>query len=338
MAAAFSPDVQSVVVGSKKKTTVWKAPAPLALDVSRLAAWVEMASGLEMDEDGSIRQLGADAWQQRREWLEQLGGLPPADPAPRLDPILFGAEPAARGDGWKERGLWDRAEPAYAEAIRARPHNRSAWDALARLYASRGHVDRAAMTLAEAIRVMPEDLSLRRQFSAALLVSGDEAGWRGACNALLDRFGGTINPWTSNEIACAFTLGPNAIADPGLAVLLAGAAVKDAGVYNRASHVCTLGAALYRAGRFEEAIQRLEEATRLRGELESPRQWALMAMAHHRLGHGNEARRWLEKLQDRPPVADTADFWNELEVRLLRSEAEAVVLYDPMFPDNPFAR
>jgi hypothetical protein len=69
-----------------------------------------------------------------------------------------------------------------------------------------------------------------------------------------------------------------------------------------------------------------------------PQDWAFLAMAHHRLGHRDEARRWLEKLQDRPSVADSADFWNELEVRLLRSEAEAVVLYDPAFPDNPFAR
>ena len=30
-------------------------------------------------------------------------------------------------------------------------------------------------------------------------------------------------------------------------------------------------------------------------------------------------------------------FRDELEIRLLRSEAEAVVLYDPIFPSNPFA-
>ena len=34
---------------------------------------------------------------------------------------------------------------------------------------------------------------------------------------------------------------------------------------------------------------------------------------------------------------DPAQFWNELELRLSRSEAEAVVLYDPAFPEDPFA-
>jgi len=28
----------------------------------------------------------------------------------------------------------------------------------------------------------------------------------------------------------------------------------------------------------------------------------------------------------------------ELELRLLRSEAEALILYDPVFPADPFAR
>ncbi len=31
-------------------------------------------------------------------------------------------------------------------------------------------------------------------------------------------------------------------------------------------------------------------------------------------------------------------FWNELEIRLLRSEAQARILYDPVSPADPFAR
>ena len=115
---------------------VGAAAAPLPDDLPRLAAWVEAATGLELDERGSIRVLDRDAWLERRRRLEQLGGPPPADPAPRLDPILFGADPTARGDAWKERGLWDRAEAAYAEATRARPLNPSIWLALARCTSS----------------------------------------------------------------------------------------------------------------------------------------------------------------------------------------------------------
>src|SRR5262249_56200273 len=102
-----------------------------------LSAGVKGATGLELDERGSIRVLDRDPWLESRRRLEQLGGPPPADPVEMLDPILFGADPAARGDAWKARGLWDQAEAAYAEATRARPLNRSAWEALARCYIER---------------------------------------------------------------------------------------------------------------------------------------------------------------------------------------------------------
>jgi hypothetical protein len=61
-------------------------------------------------------------------------------------------------------------------------------------------------------------------------------------------------------------------------------------------------------------------------------------MAHHRLGHGDQARRYLERLGGRWPSMDPNEFWTELEFRLLGSEAEATILYDPAFPADPFAR
>jgi hypothetical protein len=60
-------------------------------------------------------------------------------------------------------------------------------------------------------------------------------------------------------------------------------------------------------------------------------------MAHYRLGHRDEARRWLDRLREHVPSSVHDQFWNELEIRLLRSEAEAVVIYDPVFPADPFA-
>jgi hypothetical protein len=104
-----------------------------------------------------------------------------------------------------------------------------------------------------------------------------------------------------------------------------------------ADAVTTLGAVLYRAGRSDQAIGRLEEAIRARGGAGSPRDCAFLALAYHRLGHGAEARGWLDRLREHRPSEDPAQFWDELEVRLLPSEAEAVILDDPVFPDDPFA-
>ena len=53
---------------------------------------------------------------------------------------------------------------------------------------------------------------------------------------------------------------------------------------------------------------------------------------------GREATCGLDRLRNRRPSTDTDQFWVELEIRLLRSEAEALILYEPVFPAYPFAR
>jgi tetratricopeptide (TPR) repeat protein len=335
--AAFSPDGRFVLANDLRTVRLWDVPAPLPDDVPRLAAWVETATGMELDERGSIHVLERAVWLERRSRLEQLGGPPPPDPASRLDPILYGADPAARGDAWKQRGHWDRAEKAYAEAIRARPFERSIWDALARLHAERGRLDRAAATLADAVGRMPEDAGLRRRWGLALLGSGDLSGWRVATAALLDRLGSTINPRTASDVAWACASGPDATGDPDRPLRLAEAAVEGADELIRAQALRTLGAALYRAGRCDEAILRLAEGIQARGGEDGPADWAFLAMAHHRLGHRAEARRWLDRLREHSPSEDPVRFWDELEIRVLRSEAEAMILDDPVFPSDPFA-
>jgi WD40 repeat protein/serine/threonine protein kinase/tetratricopeptide (TPR) repeat protein len=334
----FSPDGRFLITSEVDAARIWDAPAPLPDDLARLSAWVEAATGLEIDERGAVRALDRDAWLERRRRLESLGGPPPPDPAARLDPIVYGGGPTARGDALAARGEWDQAEATYAEAARARPRNASVRDALARLYAERGRLDRAAAALAEAVRAIPENAGLGRRWAVVLLESGDRAGWRDVCAALLDRFGGTIDPTAAVEVARSCALGPGAAADPAVPVRLAEAADGSDGVgTEKADASSALGAALYRAGRSEDAIRRLEEAIRVRGSAGAPRDWPFLAMAHHRLGHRDEARRWLDRLGEHRPSTDSGQFWDELEIRLLRSEAEAVILYDPVFPDDPFA-
>jgi len=334
---AFSPDGRLLLTSDLTTLRLWDVPAPLPDDLPRLAAWVEATTGLELDAQGSIRTLDGDAWQERRRRLDQLGGLPP-DPAPRLDPILVGAHPQARGEALAARGLWEQAEAAYAEAARARPLNQWVWLALARFHVERGHLDRAVATVAEAVRLIPDEAQLREQLARVLLGSGDRAGWQRSTAAVLDRFGGTTDPWTANSAAWACALGPEATSDLEAPVRLAEIGVRGVRELDKPNYLNTLGAALYRAGRFDEAIRRLEEGIRLRGGASVPLEWAFLAMAHHRLGHRDESRRWLERLREHQPSTDPAQFWNELGIRLLRSEAEAVILYDPIFPADPFAK
>jgi Flp pilus assembly protein TadD len=132
-------------------------------------------------------------------------------------------------------------------------------------------------------------------------------------------------------------LARSAVTDTEAPVRLAEIAVKGFPAEAKDVALNTLGAALYRAGQFEDAIRRLEEGIKLRRGVEEPQDWPVLAMTHHHLGHRDEARRWLNRLRNHQPSDDPNKFWDELEIRLLRSEAEAVILYDPVFPANPFA-
>jgi tetratricopeptide (TPR) repeat protein len=195
-------------------------------------------------------------------------------------------------------------------------------------------------TVAEAVRLIPDEVLPRQHLSLVLLGSGDRAGWRRSVAALLDRFGGKADWWTANLVASACVMGPEATADPGVPVRLAEIAVRGARGGDKPDCLNTLGAALYRAGRYDEAIGRLEEAVQARGGAEAsiPDDWEFLALTHHRLGHRDEARLWLDRLREHRPSEEAGRFWDELGIRLLRSEAEAVILFDPAFPDDPFAR
>ncbi len=335
LAASFSPDGRFLLTASRDGARVRELPLPLPDDLPRLSAWVKGVTGLELNERGSIHVLDRTAWQESRRRLEDLGGPPPADPAPRSDPILFGDKPEARGDGWKEKGFWDRAEAAYAEAVHARPLNVSLRDTLVRFHLECGHPDRAAATLEEALRMMPEDFELGRHLSAIRLWMGDLAGWRKLNGELLDRFGRTNEATRANNLAWACSMGPDGAADPQTPVRLAEFVVRK--LPRSANSLNTLGWALFRAGRIDDAIRRVEEAIQIQRGRSGPDDWPLLAMAHHRLGHRDQARQWLARLRESEYSTDPSQFWNVLSWRLVNREAEAVVLYDPIFPADPFA-
>jgi tetratricopeptide (TPR) repeat protein len=87
-----------------------------------------------------------------------------------------------------------------------------------------------------------------------------------------------------------------------------------------------LGAALYRAGRFEEAIRRLDDSDRAPDDAGEPKAFAFLALTHFRLGHRDEAGRWLDKLAAYQPKAGAEFFWDDVEIRILRREAESLIL------------
>jgi WD40 repeat protein len=78
-AVAFSPSGTTVMTGSSDQTArLWDVATALPDQLDRVATWVEVLTGLELDEVGFARVLDNATWLRRREKLEQLGGPPVA--------------------------------------------------------------------------------------------------------------------------------------------------------------------------------------------------------------------------------------------------------------------
>ena len=144
------------------------------------------------------------------------------------------------------------------------------------------------------------------------------------CAALLEKAGPKPAPALANDLAWVCALGPGALPDYARPLALAELAVSRAAPVAKHHALNTLGALLYRAGRYREAVGRLEEGLRAAKGQAVAQDWLFLAMAHHRLGEEAEARRSLARLAKDEP-AGGASPWVKLEVELLRREAEALV-------------
>jgi WD40 repeat protein len=85
-AVAFSPDGKTVLTGSMDNTAqLWNVAAELLPDdLESVANWVEVLTGLTLDNNGSIQILDNASWLRRREKVKQQGGPPVADATRKL--------------------------------------------------------------------------------------------------------------------------------------------------------------------------------------------------------------------------------------------------------------
>jgi hypothetical protein len=123
------------------------------------------------------------------------------------------------------------------------------------------------------------------------------------------------------------------VADPAALLPLAERAAREAedGAYSQE----VLGAALYRAGRFEEAVKQLGRAVEKDGKGGAAGAQLFLAMAHHRLKHAGEARTWLTRAAEQidrtlkkagDDSATDLPSWDErLRWDLLRREAATLL-------------
>jgi tetratricopeptide (TPR) repeat protein len=275
----------------------------------------------------------------------------------------------------EDQARYEEAQLEFGEAIKRQPEHGSFWVNRGCTYADLGQWDKASADLLEATTCKEPDDAAWHSLALLRLREGDLEGYRKVCSAVLERFGEGAD-WYSRAMlllrngdldgfrrirsakldrfreGAVWTciLSPNSGTDSGGIVAMAERAIaksyKGQGYVNRNHwNVNQLGAALYRARRFEEAVQRLTEATELNAHPYRTNMlytWFFLAMAQHRLGHGDEARRWLDKAvqgteealksptgslgRSGNPAGAIPPNWNrKLALELLRREAEELI-------------
>ena len=327
---AFSPDGTLLATGSADDTVrLWRAPElPRELTrktpEGRAAALFTAAGGRDPSEKWStLRSLAlAGDWEKILAVSSNLMHESPGDAFLWHD----------RGWAYANLHQHETAIADYTRALALQPRYAEAWRGRGGSYVATGQLERAWADFARLAELQPEDVIFREELALTQLATGRSADYRRLCADLLDRFGSAGRPSVANNVAWCCSLGPAALGDLKPVLKLARRVTAQR---RNAENLNTLGAALYRSGEFEEAIRTLKEAVAGGKEHGSAWDFLFLAMTHARLGHTGEAQRLLARVgpwveAHLRPVSNSdlpapLSWQNQLELRLLRREAEAVV-------------
>jgi WD40 repeat protein/tetratricopeptide (TPR) repeat protein/tRNA A-37 threonylcarbamoyl transferase component Bud32 len=254
-----------------------------------------------------------------------------------LTPLIEGQ--AKDWSAWYLRGIARLNCKRYGEAVqdfsKARRLAPLAWvPVYMRAQAHEGlkQFDRAASDYVLALRLGANQFA-PSQRALLFAAAPDRARYRRECAMFVRsaQAGGDLDNFNGAAWVCVY--GHDALPDLAPAVALAEKAVAGSKSY---MNMNTLGSVLYRAGRWQEAVARLEEGMKLQGQGGNAWDWWFLAMAHHRLGHHREARKWRDRAAAWLPQFEAGKItdpfyraplsWNHhLELQLFRREAEALL-------------
>jgi WD40 repeat protein/serine/threonine protein kinase/tetratricopeptide (TPR) repeat protein len=165
-------------------------------------------------------------------------------------------------------------------------------------------------------------------FALTLLKMGRREEYRRFCALLVQQLGEERNLQVANLVAWICALGPKALDDYSRAITLSQAALKAVSGPPRRALLNTLGALLYRAGRYREAIVQLREAVAEAKGKGSMQDWVFLAMALHRVGEADEARKYFDRVKS-DQTSDADQPWGKAEYEILRAEAESLLKRKP---------
>jgi tetratricopeptide (TPR) repeat protein/predicted Ser/Thr protein kinase len=248
---------------------------------------------------------------------------------------------ALRARAFTAIGRFDEAEAEYKAAIAlAAPNDARLRMELHRCAAYRlvhqNAFGRAADEFAEAARLEPDDIRLWVGQAQAHLAAGNVQAYQRVCAEMLQRHPNLNNAATADRLV--WTCANRVDSLPHMEVLLPLADLALAGYPGAAR---TKGAALVRAGRYEEALRSFDASSRINAP--HPANMCFQAIACYHLGqfdraqqHVQDAANWIAKAdrQRLPSVELTTPAWGNFgwdeHLEALRLLAEAKALIKPM--------
>jgi WD40 repeat protein/serine/threonine protein kinase/tetratricopeptide (TPR) repeat protein len=309
---------------------LWRARG---LTHAALARWPEAADALahaaeEKPDDFESCYALARAYVELGRWTD---AAPACAHAVKLRP-RDGAAWYLDGIVAQNRRAFDRAADSFSRAIAHGADGWAAWSNRAMAYAEMAQWDKASQDAATAARLPGAYFTAGHLRALVQFQLGDQRGYRQACADLLKALNKAGNPGLATWVADACALAPDARVDwaPVVHWLERGTAQFP----SEPVYFHRLGQALYRSGRLEAAVRDLNQALRLRVPAEwAVEDWLFLAMAHHRLGHGAEARKWLARatawadreVRDRPRWVAPLPWSVRLKVLTLEREAQALL-------------
>jgi tetratricopeptide (TPR) repeat protein len=343
---AFSPDGHRLVaVCGGGIVQVWNMAADdqPALDAVRLA---HLLSGHQIDDTAGFVPIAPEA--ARAAWAA-LRPKRPAEFTVASDQSL--AWHLREAENLERSRQWPAAISYLTAVIAASPGPAGrAWAFLhARRAAAEGELGlwaEAASDGARAIALGVDDVRVWYRYALVQVRLGDSAGYRRTCATMLERFGGSPTAQEGIHVGMMCALAPNAVPDLTRPLEVAERLAANWVPYQEFRN--NLGALLYRAGRFDDALRRLNEAAHQsyeyfdeRAESGKAYNALFLAMCHDRLGHREEARRFLDRAvtwideatQRKPQIGEDTSieagaalpWWQRLELQILRAEAEGLI-------------
>ncbi|MCI0465077.1 MAG: protein kinase [Gemmataceae bacterium] len=320
--AEFRPDSRQVVLANKGGwAEVWELPRD-ERPVEDLVRFAQLLAGHRIDETGRLVPVSAATLQQT--WQSLLAKYASSFVAP---PAAIAAWHRLEAERCIRVSRWSEVLAHTHRVLAAGSGCAHDWFERGRAHAQLRQWRKAADDYTQALTRSGSNVAWWWYCGLLRLADGDLPEYRRVCTLALERFGQRDENRIIDFVTLLCVLAPDAVADSARLMRLAEKAV----VYPGA------GGALYRTGRYQEAIEKLRPT--VPGSRNAAHhncwKWLFRAMAHQRLGQTEEAKAWLDKAvrfldtdaQDaaRGPLLQRVTWHTALTSELLRREAEALM-------------